>query len=355
MTPNSHKLDIIFKTSVLLLIIGYICHIGIFILSPLLFSFFISLLLYPFASKLEKKGLGRVTSSALLIILFAVFVGSSFYLVTLAFKSFWTDFPDITQKFEVQTTRLINWIETTFNYDKDEIANKIKDNSGSIYKQVGTVLGSAYSSTTSIINFITLSPIYIFLMLLYRGNLKNFIFEITNKNNTVNIFHAFHKVIEVIKSYIYGMGLVIIVIATLNTILLLSLDIKHALVIGVLTALLTVIPYIGTIMGGVITVIITLVTKDSLVYPILVFSGYALIQFLEGNFISPKIIGDQVNINPLVAIISLVIGGSIWGIIGMVLALPVAATIRITLNHVEPLKPYSHLMETYINPKKEKK
>lgn len=354
MNTNTQKLDILYKSVILLLIVGYIFHIGVFILSPLLFSFFISLLLYPLATKLEKKGLGRVASSTILIITFCLFVVGTSYLVTIAFKSFWSDFSAITQQFEVQTSRLIKWIEATFNYNKNELADKIKDNSGSIYQQVGTVLGSAYSSTTTIINFITLSPIYIFLMLLYRKNLKNFILEISNKNNRTNIFHAFHKIVEVIKSYIYGMGLVIIVIATLNTILLFSLGIKHSLVIGILTALLTVIPYIGTIMGGVVSVLITLVTKDSLIYPVLVFSGYAIIQFLEGNFISPKIIGDQVNINPLVAILSLIIGGSIWGIMGMVLALPVAATIRITLNHVEVLKPYSHLMETHFDPKKKK-
>lgn len=345
---NSKKLDIIFKSTVLLFVIGHLIYVGVSILSPLLFSFYISLLLYPFATRLEKKGLGRAVSSTILIVIFILFVALTCYLISIAFKSFWNDFPDITEKFEVQTSRLIKWIEDTFSYDRDEIAVKIKDNSGNIYKQVGVVIGSAYSSTANVIKFITLCPIYIFLMLLYRKNLKKYILEISSRDNRSNIFHAFHKIVEVIKSYIYGMGLVIIVIATLNTILLFSLGIKHALVIGFLTALLTVIPYIGTIMGGVITVLITLVTKDSLIYPVLVFGGYSLIQFLEGNFISPKIIGEQVNINPLVAIISLIIGGSMWGIIGMILALPMAATIRITLNHVQVLKPYSHLMQAHL-------
>ncbi len=349
---HEKKLELLFKTVVVLYIVGYVFHVGVFILSPLLFSFFISLLLYPFATKLEKKGMGRIASSTILILIFIIVVILTFYLVTLAFKSFWSDLPSITEQFETQTSKLIEWTEDTFNYNRNEIADKIKDHSGSIYKQVGVVIGSAYNSTTTIINFVSLCPIYTFLMLLYRNNLKCFIHEISNKNNQTNIFHAFHKIIEVTKSYIYGMGLVIIVIATLNTILLFSLGVKHALVIGFLTALLTVIPYIGTLMGGIITVIITLVTKDSIIYPVLVFGGYTFIQFLEGNFISPKIIGEQVNINPLVAIISLIIGGSIWGIIGMVLALPVAATIRITLNHVEILKPYAHLMETHPEPYK---
>lgn len=349
MKVATNRLDYLYKTTVVLLALGFILYIGAYIISPLLFSFFIALLLYPYSKKLENNGIGRITSSVLLTILFCFTVLVVVFLAGMAITSFLKDVPDITDKFKTQISFATNYFEDLFHLKDGGISHSISKNSSSLMEKAGTMVSSVFESTSSVLNFIALCPIYILLMLLYRKNLKQFVLRVSTTENRADIFDAFHKILEVIKSYITGVGLVIVIIAVLNTTLLTLLGIEHAFLIGVVTSFLTVIPYIGTFIGGILTVLITIATKDSMVYPVLVFCGYTLIQFLEGNFITPKIVGDQVNINPLVAIVSLVIGGSLWGIIGMILSLPVAATIRITFNHIDSLRPFALLMQTHID------
>jgi predicted PurR-regulated permease PerM len=149
-----------------------------------------------------------------------------------------------------------------------------------------------------------------------------------------------------VHSYIVGLLIVITIIAVLNIVGLLALGIKYAVFLGILSAALTVIPYIGIIIGAALPVLVALITKDSLLYPLGVMAIFAFVQFLEGNFITPNIIGSKVNVNPLAAIVALIIGGKIWGIIGMIMAIPMCGILKIMFSHYPRLKPYAILLQS---------
>lgn len=122
------------------------------------------------------------------------------------------------------------------------------------------------------------------------------------------------------------------------------LDIQHAVFFGVLAAVLTIIPYIGIFIGSLLPILFALVTKDSLWYPLGVALVFWFVQFLEGNFITPNIIGGRVSINPFAAILALFFGGMIWGPLGMILSIPVLAIIKVIFDVVKPLQPYGFLL-----------
>ena len=152
------------------------------------------------------------------------------------------------------------------------------------------------------------------------------------------------KVEKVVRSYVLGLFMVIIVIAILNTVGLMFLGIQHAVFFGVLAAVLTIIPYIGIFIGSLLPIVFAFATKDSLWYPLgvaLIFWG---VQFLEGNLITPNIIGGRVSINPFAAILVLFFGGILWGPIGMILSIPVLAIMKVIFDAIEPLKPYGFLI-----------
>src|SRR5690606_11263493 len=111
----------------------------------------------------------------------------------------------------------------------------------------------------------------------------------------------------------------------------LVLGIPYAVFFGVLAALLAVIPYVGVLLGSVPPVLIALLMTDSLFYPAAVIVLFVVVQTLEGNFITPKIVGDQVSINPLAAIVALVTGGFVWGAIGMILSIPIVGVIKVVV------------------------
>ncbi|MBU2045517.1 MAG: AI-2E family transporter, partial [Bacteroidetes bacterium] len=126
---------------------------------------------------------------------------------------------------------------------------------------------------------------------------------------------------------------------------LLILGIPYAIFFGVFSAVLTIIPYIGNFIGCSLPVLMALITKDSSWYAIGVIGVYIFIQFLEGNIITPKIMGNKVSINALAAIIALVIGGKILGIAGMIIAIPAMGVLKVILSHSNHLKPITLLMD----------
>lgn len=196
----------------------------------------------------------------------------------------------------------------------------------------------------TVVFFVTV-PIYIFFLLLYRNNLYRFFKELFRENNLANGKSLLDDAKSVLQAYLKGPFFVILVIAILTSTGLFLLGIKYALVIGLISALLTLIPFIGVVMSALIPISVALVTKDSVWYAVGVAGIYALVQFLEGNIITPKIMGNTVNINPLVIIVALVLMGALTGIVGMILTIPILAVIKVVTNHYPHLKAWQILLE----------
>jgi predicted PurR-regulated permease PerM len=153
-----------------------------------------------------------------------------------------------------------------------------------------------------------------------------------------------HKIERVVRSYILGMFIVILIVAVLNSLGLMLLGIQHAIFFGVLAAILIVIPYVGIIVGSLLPILFALVTKDSLWYPVGVLGLFWGVQVLEGNFITPNIVGNKVSINPFAAILALFFSGIVWGIPGMVLSIPLLAIFKVICDAVKPLQSIGFLL-----------
>jgi predicted PurR-regulated permease PerM len=176
----------------------------------------------------------------------------------------------------------------------------------------------------------------------WRDKFRDFFLSLTPGDNAF----VWKKEMErVVQGYISGLTWVTLIIAALNSIGLLALGIDHAIFFGILSGVLTIIPYIGIIIGALFPLIMALITKDSIWYSIGVVIVFAVVQFLEGNFITPRITGSKVSINALAAIIALVIGSKILGIAGMILAIPAIGVLKIVLSHTQHLKPFVILLE----------
>jgi predicted PurR-regulated permease PerM len=134
-----------------------------------------------------------------------------------------------------------------------------------------------------------------------------------------------------------------VIIAVLNSAGLLLLGIDYAIILGITGAILNIIPYIGGIIAIALPMIIAFVTKDSLTSSLLVFIVYIFIQFIDNHYIIPKIVASRVKINPLISVIVVLIGGAVWGIAGMFLAIPLTAILKVIFDHIESLKPWGFL------------
>ncbi len=344
MSTKTSGLDKTYKILIILSIVLLGLIYGRSILIPIVFAFFFSLALYPIVQFFTKYLKSRVFSIILSLLIVISVIGGGIYLLSAQINSLIQELPSLQEKFLSVINSVGDKIENNFHYTSKEQIAYLKQGATNILKQSGSFIGGAVTTTSSVFSFLSLVPIYVFFILLYQDNFKLFFIKLRNNKENVNYLNTVSKIKDVVQGYISGMGIVILIIAVLNCIGLFALGIKYALFFGIFSALLTIIPYIGIAIGASLPIIFALITKDSIWYPIGVMMIYAVIQFLEGNLITPNIVGNKVNINPLAAVFALILGGSIWGIIGMILAIPITGIIQILLYQSDHTQAYAVLL-----------
>ena len=342
---DTSSLDRIWKVLLVLILLIYGISKASAILIPLVFAAFLAIILNPIVHFFERRGINQILSIVITLLLLSTIVGSGIYYVSFQAKNLILDLPDLVDKFNSLIDRIASKISSINGLSSTDQVNLIKQNSDKLLSSSANIATGALSITSSFLSFIFLVPIYIFFMLLYRQNFKSFLMRL-DKDRDKELITMATEVKDMVHNYIAGLSIVISIIAVLNTIGLVSIGLKYAVFMGVVSAVLTIIPYIGIFIGGLLPFVVALLTKDSLVYPALVIGIMGFVQFLEGNFITPKIIGSKVNVNPLAAIVALVIGAQVWGIVGMMLAIPLTGITKIIFSHYDRLKPYAFLLQS---------
>ncbi|GAB3308750.1 AI-2E family transporter [Hymenobacter humi] len=314
------------------------------ILLPLCFSALLSTLLLPLVTKLESKRWPRS-----LAILFAIFllIGGIAGLVMVfgtQIMDLRAELPLIQQKLGVMLDQGQQWLHDRFGMrvmSKDEL---IDSSLSSAKKSAGGFLGSTISTTAGVLSVLTLVPIYIFCFLYYRDHMRQFMFRFVAPDKRTTVLHTMDSIQTVVQAYITGLLTVIVIVAVLNAIGLLLLGVKFAIFFAVFASVLAVIPYIGIMIGATIPALITLVETGSPGKAAAVVGVFVFVQFLEGNFITPMITGSKVSINPMAAIVALILGGELWGTPGMILSIPLVAVLKVVFDSGKATEPWGFLL-----------
>lgn len=336
MIDKPRSLDHIYKLLVILAIsvLGIVLMRSIII--PLAFAALFALVLNPIAKRIERKT-GRILSITIVLVTALVLLGLVIWFIVGQLKDLVLSLPGLETKFLSWVGNVNHFIETQFGYSTDEQTVMMSD----AVKSLSVYLGDVVLSTSYLAYFFIQVPIYIFLFILYREKFRDF-FLAFNANSDLK----WKKDIDgVVRGYISGLAIVVLIAGTLNSIGLLALGIEHAIFFGFLSGALTLIPYIGITIGATLPALFALITKDSAWYAIGVIAVHAFVQFLEGNFITPKVTGSKISVNALAAILALLIGNLLLGIAGMILAVPAVGIIKIFMANSTSLKPFVILLE----------
>lgn len=343
----NQKLPFIAKFAFALIAVTILVY-WLVVLQDILVPFFISIILsmsvYPVANWLENKGIGRVWAIAITLILFLVIAGSIIWLASTQIGNFGEMLPQLQTRSLDLANKLQLWAENNLHIAKQAQIAKLKQYSSGMLSSGGTVFTTALSTTGNVLGKMLLIPIYMFFFLYYRDFFKMFFYKIFQGVIRSKIDAIFTKIYIAVHSYLTGLVTVTLIVGTLNTIGLLALGIDYAVFFGFLAAVLLIIPYIGILIGSILPIIVALITKDSPMSAVGVAGIFIFVQFLEGNFITPQIVGSKISINGLVAIIALLLGAALWGISGMALSLPTIAILKVIFDNVDELKPYGYLM-----------
>lgn len=311
---------------------------------PLAFSILLAILLHPVCAWLEVRKVPRISAILLSILALFTVIVVLVYVVSMQIGSFAEELPRITEKAEAILDQTLTMGERYLNISRTQQVSEAKKYLINALSEGRAVLLNTLVTTTGAISTFVLIPLYIFFFLLYRDFFRMFVHKAIRSVPNEELNLLLKKIYEVIQSYLSGLFLVILIVGVLNSVGLLILGVPHAIFFGFLAGFLILIPYIGILIGSVLPALLSIVTMDSPWYAVGVIGIMSFVQFLEGNFITPHIVGSKVSVNPLAAIIALFLGGQLWGLSGLILALPVTAILKVIMDTVPSLEPYGFLL-----------
>lgn len=310
------------------------------ILAPIAFSFIIAILLNPLVNRLQRKGVHKVVSIFLALALAIIIVGGILFFISTQILNFGDNLPELKIKFNEHLLHIQQWISVNFKYSIAK-QQKLLDNA---FSSSQSLVGGAVGGLLGTLGFILLVPIYSFLLLFYKTLILNFFHEIFAEENTEKVSEVLVETKAAIQSYMVGLLLEALVVAVMNSVALMILGVDYAILIGVIGALLNMLPYIGGLVAIALPVIMISVTKDGFSTQLAVIGAYTLIQFIDNNFLVPFLVSSRVKINAFFSIVVVLLGGALWGIAGMFLSIPFVAILKIIFDRLPEMKPWGKLL-----------
>lgn len=339
-------------TNILVGILAFftILSIGGTILIPLVFSALFSFALYPIVSRLQRWGVPAALAIIITLLFVVIILGIVLFLIGAQITNFVQDIPNITQKFNNVLIFAQEYLASKFKLKADKQLSLLLDSVSQLFSAGANIIGTTISTTSSILFYLLLMPLYVFFMMYYSDIFRNFIIDLAPNHQKKLSATIMSNIKNVVQNYVGGMLMVIIIVALLNSLGFWLFGIQYAIFFGLLISLLAIIPYFGILMGAAVALVYTFLTTDSLWYPAGIVIVTSCVQFLEGNFITPFVMGSQIQVNPLVLMVMLLFGNFLWGPAGMILSVPLVAITKMVCDNIESLKPFGRLLGTNKEP-----
>ncbi len=325
----------------LFLIFGGLYYAKSFLI-PITFAAIFSMLVAPVTIWLESKGMNRAIAVIISILCIVFVVAGISWLIAWQVSDLLKDAASIEQNLTKKISEVKSYISNSLGISPEkqaELSSKQSQSSG-LANSVGKILGGVGGLLT---NFLLVS-VYIFLLLYFRTHLKKFVLQLTPKENAVKTEQVIEKCRTVAQKYLSGLGLMIVGLWIMYSIGFSVAGVKSPIFFAILCGLLEIVPFVGNLAGTAITLLMSIAQGGSTNVIIGILITYGLVQFIQSYVLEPLVVGAEVNINPLFTIIGIVVGELVWGIPGMILAIPLLGIIKIICDNVPNLKPYGFLL-----------
>lgn len=343
MTSNINLLQFL-KWVQLILFSCILLYLGKTLFVPVLFGLLVALITYPISKKLERRRWPRSLAITLLLFIVIVLFCTIVWLLSMEVNIFLRDLPRISNRLTTLSPDLQKWITVSFGVspaDQNDWLNRISKN---LDADITSVLKSIFSATVSTFIMLVMVPIYAALFLYHRETFVHFLEALVGDKQKAVLQKVLSESVHSYFQFVKGNFYVYVIVGVLNSLGLLALGIRHALLYGMLTSFMMVIPYVGILISASIPVSIALVTKDSVWYPIGVVIIFVFIQYLEGYVIFPRVVGEQLNLSTWATLVAIVAATILWGLSGMVLITPFLAILKIMSDHIPEWKALNILL-----------
>ncbi|MDR6968576.1 putative PurR-regulated permease PerM [Flavobacterium arsenatis] len=328
-----------------LISIFFIFYIGQGIIIPILMAILFSILLRPIMLFLKSKlRFPHILAVIVSVLLFVMFIVGIITFLSWQISDFVSDWDKIQTNIKIHIANIQMYVRDHFNISTKEQEEYINSATSDSLKSGKEMLGSTLMSFTDTLFNLALVPIYMFLLLLYRTHFIKFMCKLFKPQHHEKLQNILGNVKVAVKSYLVGLTIQLISVATLTSIGLSIVGVKYAILLGVITGILNLIPYVGIMFAYVISIFASLTGSPDLSLVIGVLVVNAVVQFIDNNILVPMVVSSKVEINAFVSIVGIIIGGSLAGVAGMFLAIPLIAILKVIFDRIEGLQAWGYLM-----------
>ncbi|HLZ86920.1 MAG TPA: AI-2E family transporter, partial [Puia sp.] len=308
------------------------------ILAPFSFALFLAILLNPLVDRLEWLRVPRVPAIGLALLVAIVVIAGVWYFLATQMMHFTSQLPALERKTEELVSRLQQQLARRIPLERQN--QYIAEAKAGIKPLIGQTLGSVVGTLATVF----LLPVYTFLLLYYKTLILNFLYDIFAKENEEEVRTVLRQTRGAIQSYMYGLLIEGLIVASLNTMALFILGVPYAILLGVMGAILNVLPFFGGILAALLPMVVATIVRDGYSTQIWIGVSYMSIQFIDNHFLIPYIVSAKVRINALISIVVVLLGGAVWGLSGMFLSIPFIGVLKIIFDRIPEMKPWGRLL-----------
>ncbi len=340
MSTNASSLEQILRPLQMIFFSLVLLYFGQTMFIPLFYGLFIAIVLYPVCKWLEQKKWPASLAIALSLSIVAILFAALIALLIMQLNAFQKDFPELKARIEQMLPQIQLWIENNFHISVEN-QQQWWQQTGS---NAGIYIGAVAKGSVNALFMLFLVPVFAALFLYNRRSFVQFLEKAAGHEFNSRLHTVLNRTIHTYHNFIKGMILVYLIVGALNSIGLLALGIKHAVLFGFLTAIMTIIPYIGIFISALLPISVAWLTKDSFWYPLGVVAVFAFVQYLEANVIFPRVVATKLNVSTWATLVAILAGGILWGVSGMILFIPFVGILKIVTENMPGWSAVNHLL-----------
>ena len=328
-----------------LVLIVLILREGSAIFIPLFFSTLIAFMLLPLVKRLERKRLPRAAAAGVSILLFVILISGIFYFLGAQIGAFSKDLPQLSTRMQGWVAELQAWVAGKYHLNATRQLEYLNKGAADFARYASVVAQALLLAVGGFAIWTIFVFIFAFFILTHRALLKNFIACLFQRKDQPRVTEIVNETKLLANGYIFGLLIEMVIVAALNCAAFFIFGVKYALLLGVLAAVLNIIPYLGIYTSAVIAALITL-SNSTPAHALTVIIILLAVHLVDSNVLMPRIVGRRVKMNPLITIIAVLAGEMLWGIPGMFLFIPLAGILKIIFERVKGLEAWAILMGT---------
>ena len=321
-----------------------ILYIAQDIIIPIVFAIIIAIVLHPVVNFFVRLKINRIVAITITLVLAISAIAAIGFLLFSQMRQLGDSWPILVDKFISMLNQSITKVSAYLNINPQQIHDWIAKTKDELVNSSSEIIGQTLLNVGSGLAVMVLIPVYIFMILFYQPLILNFIHKLFSSGNQSQLSEIVSQTKVVIQRYLTGLVIEAVIIAVLYSSALLILGIDYAILLGIIGALINVIPYIGGVVGIALPMMVAVVTEPTAWHAFYILIIFLVIQLIDNHYIIPKIVASKVKINALFSMIVVIAGNRLWGIPGMLLSIPLLGVVKLIFDHIEPLEPWGYLL-----------